>query len=259
MALVSLKNLKPFQRASQKALPLALRETLKMIFSNVSHGAWLVGGTCLAGFYAEHRRSDDLDLFVKDELSFKMTLASLKWLKKNDVGFLEERKTPFYYHGLLHYKKHKFTLDIVLDENIHKVGQGVKTRDEIWVASLYTLLMMKVAALVSRCSEKDLFDLDWILSQVGEYQIESLIKLGTEIDAGLNAETLLISLQGAILNKEACDFVLPHLKITKEGAWRKINNLKKALIKSLLDYQQKEPLSPKGEAIRQSLRDFKKS
>ncbi len=43
----------------------------------------LVGGTALAGFYAGHRRSDDIGLFVQDELSFaeaKLTVASLDQL-----------------------------------------------------------------------------------------------------------------------------------------------------------------------------------
>ena len=62
MAPLSLREIKPLERMSKKSTSPALYEALKIIFSHVDKDVWLVGGTALAGFYAAHRQSDDIDL-----------------------------------------------------------------------------------------------------------------------------------------------------------------------------------------------------
>ena len=220
---------------------------------------WLVGGTALAGFYAEHRKSDDLDLFVGDLISYQTTLRAVQSLKSKGAIFSSESSSSNYYHSLVQFLNHQFTIDIVLDEQLHRIGLGVKTKDSIWVADINTLLATKIGTLVSRCSEKDLFDLDWLLTRVPEYKIKDLIETGAQIDAGLNAETLLISLQGATLRKEACHFLLAESKITIDQAYKKIETLRKTLIQKLLDHEKKSLLSEKSLAIKQTLSDFKKT
>lgn len=258
MAPLQLPNIAPFPQLSQQALPLALAKALKNIFSEVGEKVWLVGGTALAGFYAEHRRSDDLDLFAGNEVAYKGALHAVRSLKNKGAIFLNESTSPLYYHALIKFLDHQFTLDIVLDKHLHRVGKGIKAKDNIWVADINTLLATKIGTLVSRCSEKDLFDLDWFLGQIPEYKIENLIEIGNQIDAGLNLETLLISLQGAILKKEACHFLLPHSPITVDQAYNKITTLQKTLIQKLLDYQKNLPLSQEAKDIKQTLKDFKK-
>ena len=163
MASLRLPNLKPFETVSQKATPSALGKTLRFIFSNVAEKLWLVGGTALSGYYAEHRRSDDLDLFAEDLSAFKSATLAVKALQKEGAVLSNERSSPFYHHADVQYCGHVFTIDCVLDENLHRVGSVNRAEDGVWVADLDTLFAMKTACLVSRCSEKDLFDLDWLI------------------------------------------------------------------------------------------------
>ncbi len=249
--MASLQQIKPFSQISKKALPLALRQSLKHIFANTNDGGiMLVGGTALAGYYAEHRRSDDLDLFVGSPIDFEKTYRAVQLLKKEKARFSNEYRTPAYFRAEILWQRHTYTIDIVLDENLFKVGKAVRTDDRIWVADLETLFAMKSACLISRCSEKDLFDLDWLLARKREWQIGELIEHGSKIDLGLNPESLLVSLKGASLRKEACHFLLPGSPISVIQAYSKITNLHQTLIRKILEYEKKLPPSPEAQNLR---------
>jgi hypothetical protein len=126
------------------------------------------------------------------------------------------------------------------------------------VADIKTLMAMKMACLVSRCSEKDLFDLDWLFANAGTPTTAELVELGAGIDAGLSVETLLISLKGALLRKEACGFILPGSRLTKDAAYKKIIALQQKLIRSLLEYEKSLPLSSDAAALRQAVKEIGK-
>ena len=255
MATLSLEEIKPREKLSPKTSPAAIYKTLQWIFSNVSNGLWLVGGTALSGYYAENRRSDDIDLFAIDPDTFRATSLLLPELKKQGAVFEGERKTSNYHRATVHFLDHTFTVDIVLDENLHRVGNAKKANDGIWVVDIPTLFATKVACLISRCSEKDLYDLDWIFSKIGKIDPKEMIQRGIEIDGGLSVETLLIGLQGATLRKEACHFLLPHSDITVEKAYRKIVTLKESLIQTLLTYEKTTPPSSEARILKQAIKD----
>lgn len=256
--MASLHLIKPFPRISKKALPPALRESLKDIFANTGQGTMLVGGTALAGYYAEHRRSDDLDLFVAGAVDFENTYRAVQLLKRKKARFMNEYHTPAYFRTEVVWLKHTFTVDIVLDENLFRVGKAVRTDDRIWVADLETLFAMKSACLISRCSEKDLFDLDWLLARSGKWEIAELIESGSKIDSGLNPESLLISLKGANLRKESCHFLLPGSPVTVDQAYSKITSLHQMLIRKILEYEKNLPPSPEAQNLKKAVQEMKK-
>lgn len=258
MAALRVPEIKPRGYISEKASPPALREALLYIFSQCGKGLWLVGGTALAGYYAEHRRSDDLDLFAVDPMVHREAALAVKSLKKKGAQLSNERTTPNFYHADVGFRDHKFTIDVVLDEYLHKIGQAIRAEDGVWVADIPTLFATKSACLVSRCSEKDLFDLDWMISQWKEFHVSELIRYGSQIDGGLNVETLLFSIQNARLRKEACHFLLPKSSLTVEQAYKKIVGLQKRFIKDLLEYERGLPMSPEVRALSQAYRDQKR-
>ncbi len=53
---------------------------------------------------------------------------------------------------------------------------------------------MKAATLVSRCSEKDLYDLILFFEEFSDYRISNLVEMGSEIGSGINGETLMYSI-----------------------------------------------------------------
>jgi hypothetical protein len=258
LATLRLTDIKPRSQISEKSTPKPLREALLHIFQESSEGVWLVGGTALAGYYAEHRQSDDLDLFAVDSIAHKAALLAVRTLKRKGASLVNERTTPSFYHSDVEFKGHSFTVDVVLGENLHRIGKAFRTKDGVNVIDLQTLFATKIATLISRCSEKDLYDLDWIFSKVGEIDIQKIINWGAQIDAGLNVETLLIGLQGAILRKEACHFLLPKSKVTVEQAFQKIVNLQKKLIQRLIKYEASLAPSKQIKALSQAVKDQKK-
>jgi hypothetical protein len=166
----------------------------------------LVGGTALAGYYAGHRRSDDLDLFTANDVAHGAAIVGLKSLTEIGASLQDERTSARFQHATARLDGHDFTVQVVLDAHLFVVGTHATAADGVVVASLDTLLKMKAATLVSRASEKDLYDLAWLFEHARALDVPTLIALGQEIDAGMNAEGALISLVGSEPRESACGF-----------------------------------------------------
>ncbi|MCP4681212.1 MAG: nucleotidyl transferase AbiEii/AbiGii toxin family protein [Desulfobacterales bacterium] len=226
---------KPNLSLAKKSLPTALFTAIKHIFSQNVKDCILVGGTALSGFYAAHRRSDDIDLFVKSAEAFKAVVLAVNSLKNTGVNIKKIIHSSQYFKAVCSTKKHSFTVDIVLDENIFSVGNFHLCRGNIAVVDLKTLLMMKSAALLSRCSEKDLYDLIWLFQNLEGFSITDLIENGKKIDTGLNPETMLYSISSSTLSKESCNFSLDSEIDTKQ-VYKMICKFKDRLVSELENY-----------------------
>jgi hypothetical protein len=200
--------MQPSPSLAAEVLPKPLYQAIQHVFAHCGEGVALVGGTAIAGFYAGHGRSDDMDLFTRDKISLRAAVLAVKSLKSIGAQIAEESQTPLYYHAVCRLAGHTFTADAVLDENLFRVGKFVKVAPGILVATLDTLLAMKVATLVSRSSEKDFFDLKWLMEQCPHHTLDQLIEMAVKIDGGVSAENMLASVGGATLRESACDFSL---------------------------------------------------
>lgn len=228
---------------AQKTLPQPLFEILQYLINQKLEGCALVGGTALSGFYTGHRRSDDLDLFTKDQFSFRATQLAIQSLKSKTVDFLKETTSTFYYNANCKFKNHFFTIDVVFDKNLFDVGEFYPVGNKLKIASLSTLLRMKSAALVSRASEKDISDIIQLFTIFPNLSIHDFITLGKSIDGGVNPESMLAAVGGASLQLNACDFSLDSKK-TKETTYDEILRFQKNLTMSLQEYlkNQKPPV-----------------
>jgi hypothetical protein len=70
----------PDERIAKKALPAPLRSAIEAVFAGGLENVALVGGTALSGYYAGHRRSDDMDLFTKDSIAQELAVRRVKEL-----------------------------------------------------------------------------------------------------------------------------------------------------------------------------------
>lgn len=251
-------DIPPRDHISTTAIPVAFGEALRFIFQTAAGGVWFVGGSALSGYYAEHRISDDIDLFTAGHAEQESAVRAVKALTSAEAILTRESSTPLFYRADVKFKNHSFTASVVLDENVHRVGHALQTQDSVWVADFQTLLSMKLACLVSRCSEKDLFDLDWMFDKAGFPSAEEIISMGQRMDSGLNLETLIVSIAGTALRKEACQFLLPTSELTVDSAYQKIVKLQKVLLKMFLDYEKTAPLSAEAKALLKSIKDIKK-
>jgi hypothetical protein len=240
---------KPDSRLAKTVLPHALHQSLCHVFAQGLSGCVLAGGTALAGFYAGHRRSDDLDLFVQSESAYRAAALAVKSLRSIGVSLEVENESSQYFEGLGQLDGHLFKVTVVLDSNLFRVGVPVILSGNIHVVDLDTLFKMKAATLVSRCSEKDLYDLIWLFRHYPTRKFDDLIQLGNEIDAGVNGEAILGSVSGAILRKDACDFSL-NANLKAKMIYDEIIEFRKSLLKGLMAYLEDEPAPELGALIR---------
>jgi hypothetical protein len=132
-------------------------------------------------------------------------------------------------------------VSVVLDPNLFRVGTVRTTRKGVGVIALETLRMMKAATLVSRCSEKDLYDLEWLTSRFGNVTAEEWVALGQRIDGGVNPESLLISLAGAKPKVAACGFA-ESFGVSAEAVLKRIEDFRASLIETFQAYLEKAPV-----------------
>lgn len=217
-------------------------------FTQDAGGCILAGGTSLAGFYAGHRRSDDLDLFTSDESQQRSTALAVKSLASIGVAFTPQNETAQYFEGVGRLDGHFFKVTAVLDQNLFRVGAAVRLAGNVRVVDLETLFKMKAATLVSRCSEKDLYDLVWLFTHFPERTFADLIRWGGEIDGGVNGEALLSSVSGAILRKDACDFALD-ARITAGQIYDQISEFRRRLLKGVAQHLEEAPTLPLGALV----------
>jgi hypothetical protein len=207
----------------------------------------LVGGTALAGYYAGHRRSDDLDLFTEDAISQRAMVLAVKSLDGIGGAISDERNTAQFYHATCRLDGYDFTVQVVLDSNLFTIGSAIRAADGVVVVDLETLLKMKAATLVSRAGEKDLYDLMWMFDQVSDLEVGALIALGEEVDGGMNAEAVLMNLVGTDLRESACHFSLTQ---SADEVYADVTVLQKSLAQGVESFLRGQPAPPIAELIR---------
>jgi hypothetical protein len=238
---------KPESRLAAEVLPPPLHRALGHVFSQRIDGVMLVGGTALAGYYAGHRRSDDLDLFTDGAPAQRAAVLSVKTLAEIGGSLSNERSSARFYHATCRLDGLDFTVQVVEDENLFAVGRGVEADDGVLVADLQTLLKMKAATLVGRASEKDLYDLSWLFDQERQLDVATLIALGKEIDAGMDGEAVLISLVGTPMRESACDFSLTQ---SAAEVLAEVTRVREGLIRGFEGHLRQRPAPPIAELIR---------
>ncbi len=241
--------MEPNSQLAQIVLPAPLYRAIVHVFSQAIQGCVLVGGTAIAGFYAAHRRSDDMDLFTRD--AGAQTAAVKATLSLKDLGATLEvqQNTPTYFKAYVELDGHSFTVDVALDPNLFRVGKMVTLSNNVVVADLQTLLKMKSATLVSRCSEKDLFDLRWLLTQVPQASLAEVMPWALEIDAGAVPDSMYNVVAGTVLRKEACDFSIDPT-VTATDIIKVVRQFQKELVKAFEDHINHSPLPPLGKLFR---------
>lgn len=232
---------KPDSSLAGTVLPLPLSQAVRHVFSQGIEGAMLVGGTALAGYYAGHRRSDDLDIFTGSPRAQEAAVLAVRSLAELGCVVTHQGTSARFSHATCRLAGHDFTAQVVLDSHLFAVGSSIVADDGVAVADLETLLKMKAATLVSRASEKDLYDLTWLFEHQRRLDVPTLIALGQEIDGGMEGEALLISLVGTPMQKSACGFSLTR---TPAQVLAEVTRTRDALIRGVERYLRQQPALP---------------
>lgn len=222
--------LKPDAGLAARVLPAPLHAALRHVYAQGIEHAVLVGGTALAGYYAGHRRSDDIDLFVRDEEAHRAAVLAVESLRRRGAELTQQTRTAQYYHALAAWDGHRFTVDVAVHGALWSPEDSSRAEDGVRVASLDALTALKGAALLSRCSEKDVYDLVWLLKNRPALNAAELAAGASRVDAGANPETFLIALLGASLSEDACAFAAGQ-GVPSGEVFRAVSALRKSLLK----------------------------
>ncbi|MCX5790595.1 MAG: nucleotidyl transferase AbiEii/AbiGii toxin family protein [Elusimicrobia bacterium] len=234
---------------ARRVLPAPLLRALQHVFAQGLPGCMLVGGTALAGFYAGHRRSDDLDLFTETGEDQSAAVLAVRSLERLEAAVEVRQNSEMYFRALCRLEGHRFTVDVAAAPHLFRIGRGIELPGGIRVAEPDTLLALKAAAIVSRCAEKDLFDLFWLLERKPGFTVKDLLVVAQRFDAGATAENMLLSLLGAKLDKESCDFSLDP-KLGPGKIHRRLSRFKTELSRALRAAAKEGPPEPLAELVR---------
>ena len=82
-----------------------------------------------------------------------------------------------------------------------------------------------------------------------EEELKVMIEMGREVDGGLNAESVLVSITGTSHSEEACNFALDR-KMTRREIHRRVSKIRRDLVRGLTAYLRNQPVPPLGMLVR---------
>lgn len=142
---------------------------------------YLAGGTALAEFYLQHRKSEDLDFFTQEELS----LLSLKKFAASVESLIPLDKVE-YQHGFGLYTFFFYPKNEVakykIDFGQYPFGtiEKLKDIDGLQVESLYDIAVDKAHTVSIRPRLRDFIDLYFIFQSRKDWAFRELVQKGQE-------------------------------------------------------------------------------
>jgi len=170
----------------------------KIILDEIKNNSWfkenfyLSGGTALSAFYLQHRYSDDLDFFSKEEFDNEIIFSLVKkWSKKHKFSFRSRFVEVVYRFSLDFKDKQNILVDFAyypykkLDKELDSEG--------LRVDSLFDIAVNKMLVVSQRTDIKDFIDLYFLLQKfsMGDLVAGVRNKFETEVEPLLLAADLL--------------------------------------------------------------------
>jgi hypothetical protein len=161
------------------------RLTILPLLSNFKPTFYLAGGTGLA-LQLGHRDSIDFDFFSPYDIETKKLFSLIQEV--------------FTGHKIIKTQEEKNTLTVFIDDNIklsfftykYKLISKLINEPNLKIASIFDIACMKLAAIVSRATNKDYIDLYFICAQVKLSEILKMLKKKLpELDINLVLKSLI--------------------------------------------------------------------
>jgi len=140
---------------------------------------YLSGGTALAEYYLQHRLSEDLDFFTKEELDLEELKRFINLItKKTQITEIKFQHGFGLYTFFLKDKKQQYKIDF----GQYPFGpiEKLKNFNGILVESLYDISVNKAQTIAFRPRLRDFIDLYFILQQKKGWTFQELLKKSFE-------------------------------------------------------------------------------
>jgi len=147
-------------------------------------GFVLTGGTALAGYYLQHRLSEDLDLFTLDREAFEQVSALIPSLTQVLGAMCDDmRLSPHLHQAFFSREDEQVKMDVVLDAE--PWFGTYQNWDGIRVDALENIAANKIVALFGRATPRDFVDLFFILNET-DLSLDTLLGMAKQKDVGLH-------------------------------------------------------------------------
>lgn len=187
------KNLYPFQDGI-----LNIVKELRLPF-------YLTGGTALSRHYFRHRYSDDLDLFVNNDINFNHYIDTFykTLIEKQEAGLLKIdiqrlRRNENFLQFFISKKEVELKVDLINDVAPH-YGKLLVNNTLGKVDSLRNILSNKLSAIF-RYEAKDIVDI-WIICKNFKCNLREIINEARNKEAGVDPVAIFEILSSFPINK----------------------------------------------------------
>jgi hypothetical protein len=177
---------------------------------------YLSGGTALAGYYLQHRYSDDLDLFTRDRSNLEPS-AHRESLERalNRTELTIDRsvrrgdQVQYFLSGDAD-RRPLTKIEVLFDPPPHLVPPV--RQDSVFVDGLLAIAVNKLTAL-GRREPKDYVDVYEVVRS-GRQPLDDLVRLAGEKDPGLTPLVLAVDFDGVVDLPDVVDFLRRYLIVT---------------------------------------------
>lgn len=193
-----------------KSLSSLQKDILKRFFE-LRQDFFLTGGAALGGFYLDHRRSNDVDLFTPGKIDWPELIGAIEWLSR-EIGAKCERLTeyPYIHRFKLSRGEEQQIVDLVHDFT-QQIDDAKNHFGEIIVDTPREILANKLCTLLGRSEIRDLIDL-YCLAQSGYNPLE-YVELSLTKDGGMRPELLAKILSEIRINELPTENLLREISV----------------------------------------------
>ncbi|MBU0974472.1 nucleotidyl transferase AbiEii/AbiGii toxin family protein [Patescibacteria group bacterium] len=141
--------------------------------TNLAKKFYFSGGTALAHYYLQHRKSEDLDFFSQEEFDSQPIIVALKSLKK-DLKFVSIDFQNSFNRNLFFLKfSNNYIIKLEFTYYPFTQVEKPKTKDGLMIDSSIDIAINKLFTIAQKPRGRDYFDLYCLIQKYG-YKMENL-------------------------------------------------------------------------------------
>jgi len=184
-------------KKSQQILTPLQKESLNIFFSlPETNNFYLTGGTALAAFYLQHRLSEDLDIFTREERLIRYVGDQfIEKLKEASLQVETVRRFLSFLELIIKKESESVRVHLAIDSPF-RFKRTIRTDAGVEVDSLIDIATNKLLALFGRFEPRDFIDVFFVVKEK-HLDLDTLISKSKEKDPGLDEYYLAIAFEKA--------------------------------------------------------------